>query len=140
MVMLKSILISGLFIICGQIFSQCCPKCNAILFADDFLHLPRKTTNLRVFHYIVVKYYKPDGDAKKRTEDYRYLHNGDDLKGAESIFSGDLQGAGWLKNFDFGKFASAIIEVSSDRQGRPGGAFQWHGKLLFFNLFNKRRT
>ena len=80
-----------------------------------------------------------ESDAQKRTEDYQYTHNGDDMKGAEGILNGDELGANWLKNFDFGKFASVVLEMSGDSNGHVKGGFVWSSKLIFFKVINKRK-
>ena len=140
--MLKVAWICCLVWLCGDIFSRGCDTCNVALFSYDFLNLPRYTEAVPVFHNILMKDYRAaaaEDAGTKRTEDYRYIHNGDYWKGAEDIFTGDLQGAGWLKNFDFGKFASIVFEVSGDSPDRKFGLFEWTGKLVFVKLFNKKQ-
>ena len=140
--MLKVAFVCCLVWLCGDIFSRDCDTCNVALFTYDFLNLPIDTSRAPVFHNIPVKDYNAASaaDAKvKRTEDYQFLHNGDYFKGAEDIFGGDFQGSGWLKNFDFGKFASVVFEVSRDSPDRKFGLFQWTGKLVFIKLFNKKQ-
>ena len=127
-----------MFMLCGKAFPQTCLACFPF-FANDFLYFPRETSGLGVWHYKDVKYYSPDNDPKKRTEDYKYMHNGDNLKGATDIINSDVQGSGWLRNFDFGKFANLTLDVGPDTHGRPNGAFEWGSELLFFKVFNNRK-
>jgi hypothetical protein len=122
----------------GEIFSQS-PHDSAV-FAYDFLHLHLEPDTPLKFHFVYSYEYKEDPNAGKRTEDYQYIHNGDPFKGAEDIFSSSIDGAGWLKNFDFGKFASVIFEVRGDNYNDKSGFFDWTGKLLFINLFHKKQT
>jgi hypothetical protein len=111
---------------------------NAWLFRTRFLHLSQKPGDSKRFHYVVQKYYTGN-DATKRTEEYRYIHNGDEWKAAEGLFNGDELGSNWLKNFDFGKFASVVFEIGGDSEGHPNGGFVWSGKLIFFKVVNQHR-
>ena len=136
--MFKTLLILFMFSICAETFSQTSTQ-NPSLFSYNFIFLPRTSNGLWSFHYVPVKYEVQESDAQKRTEDYRYIHNGDDLKGAEGILNGDELGANWLKNFDFGKFASVVLEMNGDSNGHLKGGFVWSGKLVFFKVINKRK-
>jgi hypothetical protein len=136
--MLKPILLLFLSLVYGKLYSQTYAQC-AVLFADNFLYFPLSTNNLEVWHYKATKYYSPGNNPQKRTEEYRYLHNGDYVKGATDLINSNVEGPAWFKNFDFGDFASAIIDVGADAHGRINGAFEWNGKLLFFNVFKNQR-
>ena len=136
--MLKSTMMFFLAMVYAKVFSQTCLK-GVWFFANDLLYFPRQPTGLGTWHYKAIKYYKPDNDPNKWTEDYKYIHNGDDLKGAQDMFAGNVQGSAWLKNFDFGKFASVVIAIGADRHGRASGAFEWNGQLLFFKVIKNHR-
>ena len=85
------------------------------------------------------KDYTGENGSQKRAEDYRYIHNGDEWKAAEGLLNGDELGSNWLKNFDFGKFASVVFEIGGDSEGHPNGGFVWSGKLIFFKVVNQHR-
>ena len=136
--MLKVISLTVIFFIARQGYSQPCVNCSSQFFIQ-FLNFPRKATGLQPFHYPSEQSYLTDNEAQKRTEDYKYVHNGDNLRGAQGLLAGDELGAGWIKNFDFGKFLSTTVEFGSDARGNPNGAFLWSGKLLFFKVANKRK-
>jgi hypothetical protein len=136
--MLKSILAVFLSLVCANSFSQTCRQCS-LLFAGNFLYFPLRVNRLEGWHYKATKYYSPGNDPLKRTEEYRYLHNGDNLKGAADIINSNIEGSAWFKNFDLGQFASVAIDVGADTHGRANGAFEWNGKLLFFNAFKNQR-
>ncbi len=133
----------GLFIViclqftCGEVLAQ--NLRNPGPFAYDFLYVQLSPDTLLKFHYVDSYQYKEDPNAGKRTQDYQYIHNGDPFKGAEDIFASSIDGAGWLKNFDFGKFASVIFEVNGDNYDQKSGTLAWSGKLMFLKLFRKRQ-
>ncbi|MDB5281117.1 MAG: hypothetical protein JWO06_192 [Bacteroidota bacterium] len=136
--MLKALLVFAAILIWGKPEAQRCLNCKA-LFNAEFLYYPHQNTDRWVFHYVFSEQYNPLNGPKKRTEDYRYLHNGDDVKGTLSILNQDMEGSQWLKNFDFGKFANVIVEMGNTTREKPKGIFEWSGKLLFFKVFNRRR-
>jgi|GEM_PF-5150883 hypothetical protein len=135
--MLRLFAVAILISISGAVFSQTPP--DSAVFAYGFLQVPFQPDTLLKFHYVDSYQYKEDPTAGKRTEDYRYIHNGDPFKGAEDIFTSSIDGAGWLKNFDYGKFASVIFEVNGDNYNNGSGALLWTGKLMFVKLFRKRQ-
>jgi hypothetical protein len=135
--MLRPTLLLFLLMVCSEALPQTCRSCY-LTFVNNFLQLPLQTSRLEVLHYKVVKYYQSQTPLKK-TEDYNYLHNGDDLKGAEDIILSNAQGTAWLKNFDIGEFARATIDVGADSQRRTNGAFVWGGKLLFFKVLDNQK-
>jgi hypothetical protein len=134
-----------MLILASMVFGEVayCQSGRVDLFTYSFLHLNYRYDTPIVFHNIVIKNSaKPannDNSNNPRSQEYYYVHNGDNLKATEDIFSGGVQqGFGWLKNFDFGKFANIVFEVRGDTKDGPGKAFDWKGKFLFFNLFNKK--
>ena len=100
--------------------------------------MPRQADTLPVWHYKPQLLYKPEATPKK-TEDYNYVHNGDPLKGAEDVFNSSVQGGAWFKDFDFGEFATIVIDIGPDKYGRPNGMFEWGGKLLFFDVLKNKK-
>jgi hypothetical protein len=135
--MLKSTML--LFLLMGyyKALPQTCRSCY-LVFVNNFLHFPLQTSRLEVWHYKAVKFYTPEAPQKKN-EVYNYVHNGDDLKGAEDIIMSNAQGTAWLRNFDVGEFASATIDVGADTHGSMNGAFVWGGKLLFFKVLDNQK-
>ena len=127
------------WITCGVLIAQTCINCNSNLFATQFLNLRLKPVERGAFHYVRENEYKPLLGIEKRTEEYKYIHNGDNYKGTIDILTDNVQGSGWLKNFDFGKFANLVIEVRGDRSEGRGGVFDWSGNLIFFKIFKKRQ-
>ena len=136
--MLKIVLLLFISFIGTQGYPQSYPN-RPMLFKYQFLYFPRKEESVEVFRYTPENEYTPVDEPQKRTQDYQYIHNGDYLKGVEDVLTGDPLGAGWIKNFDFGKFASVVIELGNDSNGHANGAFVWSSKLVFFKVINKRR-
>ena len=134
----KLIVILVLCALQEKIFPQYSSQ-GSLQFENSFLNLPLAPTGLAPFHYVAIKHYKAGDEPEKRTEDYRYLHNGDNLMAAQQILNSDMQGAGWLKNFDFGKFISAEIELRPDDQRKQKGLFDWNGNLVFWQVIKKRK-
>ncbi len=139
--MLRIAMICCFVWLCGDVFARDLDTCNPVFLMYNFLNLPRDSEHVPIFHNVVENNYSTSGigTGSKRTEDYKYIHNGDNFKGAESIFSGDLEGTDWLKNFDFGKFASIVIQVRGDSPDRKYALFEWTGKLVFIKLFKRKQ-
>ncbi len=137
-IMLKLIVIFQFFIISAQISSQSCAEGNTFLFASNFLSLNQKSADLQAFHYTSENNYESANIPQKRTEDYIYLHNGNNLKGAQDVFTGNSQGSAWIRNFDFGKFANIAFEISADTRNHTGSTFEWSGTLAFIKIVKRR--
>lgn len=132
------IVILVLCVLQEKIFPQYSSQ-SSLQFESSFLNLPLPANGLAHFHYVAPKQYEAGEEPLKRTEDYHYLHNGDNLLAAQEILNSDIQGAGWLKNFDFGKFISAVIEVRPDDQRKSKGTFDWNGNLVFWKVLKKKK-
>jgi len=136
--MLKSVLIIALLLVFGELFSRDCTTCVPPVIKYRFLHIPINPVDTLVFHYVPEKGTGKHYEPPRRTQEYLYLHNGNNFHAATDIFTGDIEtGSGWLKNFDFGKFASVVIEINGNRKYRTDRRFNWTGKLVFIKLFNK---
>lgn len=135
---IKKLLFASILLLANvELFPRDCINCRA-LFVSEFVYFPEKKIEPVVYHFDPNTLYKPYTEPEKRTEDYQYLHNGDNLKGTQEVLNGAiLEGSDWLKYFDFGKFASIIIEVNGDNRNKSTHTFRYGGKFLFIKLFRK---